>query len=378
MADIEHSSITKADSHPPADHASEHTDGTDDIQSATSGQKGLATAAQITKLDGIASGATTDANLTAHLNDASDAHDASAISFAPAGTIAATTVQTAIEEAASEGGGGGASIAVEEDGSEEGTGIDRFDFTTGLNLSVSGSQATVSADQTDLNNHLSDASDAHDASAISVLDSANQYTATNAEDALAEVLDGLQAHEADSSDAHDASAISFAPAGTIAATTVQAAIEEVASEGGGGGGGHRTLVTLGSDVTNSTSTLADVTGLSFAVTAGTIYRFFAMIYYTAGATGTGARFTVNGPASPTLLAYRSFMAVANSGFQITAALYDSGSATTTSNSPSGNIATVEGIIQPSTSGTLVIRFASEAPGTGNDIVAKAGSTLEYW
>jgi hypothetical protein len=34
-------------------HASQHTDGTDDIQSATSEQKGLATATQITKLDGI-------------------------------------------------------------------------------------------------------------------------------------------------------------------------------------------------------------------------------------------------------------------------------------------------------------------------------------
>ena len=34
-------------------HASEHTDGTDNIQSATNAQKGLATAAQITKLDGI-------------------------------------------------------------------------------------------------------------------------------------------------------------------------------------------------------------------------------------------------------------------------------------------------------------------------------------
>ncbi len=32
-------------------HASDHTDGTDDIQDATSGQKGLATAAQIAKLD---------------------------------------------------------------------------------------------------------------------------------------------------------------------------------------------------------------------------------------------------------------------------------------------------------------------------------------
>jgi len=34
-------------------HASDHTDGTDDIQDATAAQKGVATAAQITKLDGI-------------------------------------------------------------------------------------------------------------------------------------------------------------------------------------------------------------------------------------------------------------------------------------------------------------------------------------
>jgi hypothetical protein len=45
----------------------------------------------------------------------------------------------------------------------------------------------------------------------------------------------VAAHTGDTSDAHDASAISFTPAGTIAATTVQAAIEEVAAEAGGGG-----------------------------------------------------------------------------------------------------------------------------------------------
>jgi len=37
----------------PADHAATHTNGGDDIQDATAAQKGLATAAQITKLDGI-------------------------------------------------------------------------------------------------------------------------------------------------------------------------------------------------------------------------------------------------------------------------------------------------------------------------------------
>jgi len=44
----------------PNAHAASHTNGVDDIQSATAVQKGVATAAQITKLDGIETGATTD------------------------------------------------------------------------------------------------------------------------------------------------------------------------------------------------------------------------------------------------------------------------------------------------------------------------------
>ena len=40
-----------------ADHSGRHTDGSDDIQDATAAQKGLATAAQITKLDGVEDGA---------------------------------------------------------------------------------------------------------------------------------------------------------------------------------------------------------------------------------------------------------------------------------------------------------------------------------
>lgn len=50
----------KFQSNTPATHATSHTDGTDDIQSATASQKGLATATQITKLDGIETGATAD------------------------------------------------------------------------------------------------------------------------------------------------------------------------------------------------------------------------------------------------------------------------------------------------------------------------------
>lgn len=83
--------------------------------------------------------------------------------------------------------------------------------------------------------HVSDATDAHDASAISVLDTGANYAATNVETALAEVMDEVQGHEADASDAHDASAISVVPFSTIAATDVQAALEEIVAEATGGG-----------------------------------------------------------------------------------------------------------------------------------------------
>jgi len=53
MATINHSNLTGSELHIPKTHKSSHTDGTDDIQSATAAQKGLATATQITKLDGI-------------------------------------------------------------------------------------------------------------------------------------------------------------------------------------------------------------------------------------------------------------------------------------------------------------------------------------
>jgi hypothetical protein len=52
-------------------HASEHVDGTDDIQLATAAQKGLATAAQITKLDGI------DDNADVTADNPPQAHSAS-------------------------------------------------------------------------------------------------------------------------------------------------------------------------------------------------------------------------------------------------------------------------------------------------------------
>ena len=49
-----------SDARTPTAHTASHTDGSDDIQDATAGQKGLATAAQITKLDAIEASAKDD------------------------------------------------------------------------------------------------------------------------------------------------------------------------------------------------------------------------------------------------------------------------------------------------------------------------------
>ena len=237
---------------------------------------------------------------------------------------------------------------------------------------TTGSVTTV---QTNLDNHTGDTSDAHDASAISIADSANQYTATNAEDALAEVLDGLQAHEADASDAHDASAISFSPTGTVAATNVQSAIAEVASEASGG---YRTLITAGSDVSNATTTFADITGLSFAVTADTNYRYYALIVYTTSTGNAGAAFAANGPTvgsgyGATYARWGGTTHVTQS--QGNHGSYDLNAVSTAHGSQSTFIAVIEGFVRAQNSGTLAMRFKSDGDGT---IVVKAGSTLEVW
>lgn len=65
---------------------------------------------------GFAADMATQAELDAHISDATAAHAATAISFSPAGSVAATTVQAAIEEVASEANGGIAATIVDAKG----------------------------------------------------------------------------------------------------------------------------------------------------------------------------------------------------------------------------------------------------------------------
>lgn len=96
------------------------------------------------------------------------------------------------------------------------------------NLGSTDVQAALVELQGDIDAHLADTSDAHDASAISIADAGGLITATDVEGALAELATDADAHLADTSDAHDASAISVLDTDDyLAATDVEAAIKEM-------------------------------------------------------------------------------------------------------------------------------------------------------
>ena len=139
------------------------------------------------------------------------------------------------------------------------------------------------------------------------------------------------------------------------------------------------VVVLGGDVTNNNATpntIADVTGLSFPVVAGQTYWFEFVIPYTSAATTTGSRWSINGPANPTMLAYRSEYTLTATSLTVNCATaYDIPAASSASSLTTGNVATIWGEITPSSDGTVIARFASEI--TVSAIVAKAGAVVRY-
>jgi hypothetical protein len=138
-------------------------------------------------------------------------------------------------------------------------------------------------------------------------------------------------------------------------------------------------VVLASDVTNNNgtaNTIADVTGLSFAVTAGETYWFEFVIPYTAAAATTGSRWCINGPSSPTAVYVRSEYPLTATTTTVNAVGgYDLPAASNASSLTTGNVATIWGTITPSANGTVIARFASEI--LSSAIVAKAGAICRW-
>ena len=85
--------------------------------------------------------------------------------------------------------------------------------------------------------------------------------------------------------------------------TIAGAIKNSLNQGTNTVASGDSLAVLGADVTNNNAvanTIADVTGLSFPVVSGTRYWFEFWIRYTSANTGTGSRWSINGPTTTEL------------------------------------------------------------------------------
>lgn len=191
----------------------------------------------------LATDLATQAELDAHVNDTTDAHDASAVSVADVGGyFTATDVEGALQELGAGGGGvtdHGALTGLADDDHPQYHNDIRGDarywrLTTDL------------ATQAELNAHLNDTVDAHDASAISIVDgggSLGWYLSTDVEGALGEIGERVDTHRADfmahlndTVNAHGASAVSILDSGGyFTGEDVESALQELGAGGGGGG-----------------------------------------------------------------------------------------------------------------------------------------------
>lgn len=134
-------------------------------------------------------------------------------------------------------------------------------------------------------------------------------------------------------------------------------------------------VQLFSDAINNNgtpNTMQDVPGLSFQLKAGTEYYFKFFVHFTAAASTTGSRWSINGPTFSTLNYRSQYSLNIGSVFTVNEGLntYDTPAAASINTPPTLlGIAIIEGVILPTADGTLVVRFASEVAGSA--ITAKA-------
>ena len=127
-------------------------------------------------------------------------------------------------------------------------------------------------------------------------------------------------------------------------------------------------------VTSST-TLADITGLTFDVEVGRIYSFYADIFTTSSASG-GVKFSIGGTATASSVIASAFMYQGSStsvGTQrVTAMNTVFGDQTSVSSAD----VTIRGTFHAATAGTVTLRFAQNAS-NGTPSVVLAGSTFGF-
>ena len=163
-----------------------------------------------------------------------------------------------------------------------------------------------------------------------------------------------------------------------AAGTVKTSVNQIAGAADSG----FSIVVLASDITNNNAvanTIADVTGLSFAMTATKLYEFEFNCVYTAAATTTGSRWAVNasaGTAANLSMTSEYSLTTTTTTRNAMVQAFDSPAASNATSAATGNnLAVMKGVIRATADATLIARFASEVASSA--IVCKAGSFVKY-
>lgn len=136
-----------------------------------------------------------------------------------------------------------------------------------------------------------------------------------------------------------------------------------------------TTVRLTADVTNSTTTLANVSGLALALDANSTYAIDARLLFQTAATTTGIRLTQTVPTGATVVAQWATPTSLTASTLANQRAADAGAASTAIDAANANTLATGAllVVTAATAGNLQIRFASEV-GASNAVV-KAGSHL---
>jgi hypothetical protein len=136
-----------------------------------------------------------------------------------------------------------------------------------------------------------------------------------------------------------------------------------------------TTTRLGADVTNSTTTLANATGLSIALAANSTYALNVQVMFQTAATTTGIRLTQTVPSGATVVAQWDTPTSLTARTLANQRAADAGAASTAMDVANANTL-ANGtllVVTGASAGSLQIRVASEV--AASNAVIKAGSNI---
>lgn len=136
----------------------------------------------------------------------------------------------------------------------------------------------------------------------------------------------------------------------------------------------RTAIVKTADQTSTSTTVANITDLAFAVTNGSRYNVNCHLLYTSAATGTGIRIGVTAPAGTVALNVETKNAADGTAANFEGALTASGDVVVSTATPVAATVfagSINGLVLPTANGTVQFTFGSEVAASA--VVIRAGS-----